>query len=266
MSIRIMTHIWENPPQKGTNLLMLLALADMANDDGDCWPGIKHLARKTRMSDRNVQFILRKLVEDGELHIFENEGKMTSGGATNRYHLPIGVVKPISPGVVKPISPESSLEPSFETGEREQTPPQSENAIPNHMAAFENGLDAGKAGWLDVWRNAHVGHKPMALRGRARADALDQIEELIEMGVTPETLTTYIQARQRAKKSTDWRWLMADIHAYLNQLEAEESARAAQPGGAASADNTRVYDEASNTTMVWNPETQRYDLFEGNQV
>lgn len=44
MSIRIMTEIWEYSPSSGTELLMMLAIADHANDDRECWPSIARLA------------------------------------------------------------------------------------------------------------------------------------------------------------------------------------------------------------------------------
>ena len=165
----------------------------------------------------------------------------------------------------KEAIPETTTETTTEEGEREQPPPQNENAIPSHMVAFENGLDAGKAAWLDTWRNAHQKHKPLPLRGRARGDALEQVDDLIEMGVTPEVLTRYIQSREKAGKSTDWRWLMTDIHAYLNQLEAEESARSFQAQGPDPTNpNAPFYDPGSDMTMQWNPETGIYDTQPGN--
>ena len=41
MSIRVMTQVWDTSEQKGSALLLLLALADHAADDGFCWPGIQ---------------------------------------------------------------------------------------------------------------------------------------------------------------------------------------------------------------------------------
>ncbi|WP_407540255.1 hypothetical protein Q0M94_02320 [Deinococcus radiomollis] len=46
---------------------MMLALADHANDEGCCFPGISSLALKCRISERNAQLVLRELEESGEL-------------------------------------------------------------------------------------------------------------------------------------------------------------------------------------------------------
>jgi hypothetical protein len=38
MSIKVMSQVWEHSTRKGTRLLLLLALADFANDEGICYP------------------------------------------------------------------------------------------------------------------------------------------------------------------------------------------------------------------------------------
>lgn len=67
MSIALMSAIWKASPAKGSGLLLLLAIADFANDDGVAYPAIATLAAKTRLSERNVQYLLRQLEEEGEL-------------------------------------------------------------------------------------------------------------------------------------------------------------------------------------------------------
>jgi hypothetical protein len=75
MSIKILNHVWEHSAQKGSYLVTMLAIADYAHDDGTrAYPSIATLARKTRMSERNVQLVLRKLEADGELTIHANAG------------------------------------------------------------------------------------------------------------------------------------------------------------------------------------------------
>ena len=73
MSIKVMSRVWEHSKQSGGAKLVLLALADFANDEGSCYPSIPTIARKANMCERNVQYIIRKLIKDGELRI-EKEG------------------------------------------------------------------------------------------------------------------------------------------------------------------------------------------------
>ena len=62
MSIKVMSIIWERSERSGSELLLLLALADHADDSGACYPSVSRLAAKTRMSERSVQYMLRSLV------------------------------------------------------------------------------------------------------------------------------------------------------------------------------------------------------------
>ena len=74
MSIKAMTRVWEDSPRKGSALLLLLAIADFANDQGEAWPSVDTLAKKCRMSRRNVQTLANDLAADGDITIQENAG------------------------------------------------------------------------------------------------------------------------------------------------------------------------------------------------
>ena len=75
MSIEIMSYIWKYGPQNQSETIVLLALADYANEDGKCWPSIEGLQQKSRLSDRGVQKILRRLEEQGWLEIEYGNGR-----------------------------------------------------------------------------------------------------------------------------------------------------------------------------------------------
>lgn len=71
MSIRIMTAVWQSSPYSGDRLLIHLALADFANDEGECWPSQATIARKARCSVRHVRTTILAMVADGEIEITE---------------------------------------------------------------------------------------------------------------------------------------------------------------------------------------------------
>lgn len=52
--------MWESD-LRGTELLMAIAIADHADHDGRCFPGISTLAQKTKLQKRQVQDIIRRL-------------------------------------------------------------------------------------------------------------------------------------------------------------------------------------------------------------
>lgn len=74
MSIEVMSSVWGSSRLGGTELLLMLAIADFANSEGVAYPSVATLAKKIRMSERNAHYLLRKLEESGELEIERNAG------------------------------------------------------------------------------------------------------------------------------------------------------------------------------------------------
>jgi hypothetical protein len=62
----------------------MLALADFANDERLCWPAISTVAKKTRISHRQAQRTVRRMVKQGHLVAYEGEGRH----GTNLYEIP----------------------------------------------------------------------------------------------------------------------------------------------------------------------------------
>ena len=83
MSIKLMTAVWDREDLSSTQKLVLLSLADWANDEGLCWPSIERLAIKTSMAGRSVQRIIRDLESMGFVKRDEVLGK------GNRYWISI---------------------------------------------------------------------------------------------------------------------------------------------------------------------------------
>lgn len=68
MSISLMTKVWANAPLKGSHLLLLLAMADFANDDGtSIFPSLATLARKIRANEKTVRRGIDVLIAAGLL-------------------------------------------------------------------------------------------------------------------------------------------------------------------------------------------------------
>jgi len=65
MSIKTSAAVWQHSRLKGNALLCLLSIADRAKDDGFAWPGIVDIARRVRLSERNVRKSLQKAQEAG---------------------------------------------------------------------------------------------------------------------------------------------------------------------------------------------------------
>ncbi|WP_084215004.1 helix-turn-helix domain-containing protein [Sphingomonas sp. Ant20] len=74
MSVRIMTAVW-SVTLPDSEKIVLLALADCANDEGLCWPSMATLAAKCSKSDRTVQAAIKSLVASGHMSRQEIAGR-----------------------------------------------------------------------------------------------------------------------------------------------------------------------------------------------
>ena len=112
MSIAVMTTVWAGSRHSGSELLMLLALADFSDDGGNSYPAVATLARKCRMKPRNANYVLAALQASGELQVRPNGGH----GGTNRYRI---VLKALQAGAgVQPsagVQGDAGLQPSAPT-------------------------------------------------------------------------------------------------------------------------------------------------------
>jgi len=82
MSVHISGAVWQldlTPTQK----LVMLALADQANDKGQCWPSVGNIEERTGLDPRTVQRVLRQLEKLGMLGIKQRNGH------SSLYQLPV---------------------------------------------------------------------------------------------------------------------------------------------------------------------------------
>lgn len=68
---------WERSRAGGHDLLTLVKIADLTDDEGrNAWPEVPYLMEKCRMKERRTQYVLRRLVANGEIAIEMNaEGR-----------------------------------------------------------------------------------------------------------------------------------------------------------------------------------------------
>jgi len=124
MSVLVMGLAWQAAAKAGitsAQRLVLLALADHASDDGECWPGIRGVAAKTGLSRRGVQLALGALKRSGFVAV-ESRHRSDGGQTSNRFRLTLPVAEaqqiaqggaPSCAGGAHPPAPhEPSKEPS----------------------------------------------------------------------------------------------------------------------------------------------------------
>ena len=95
-----MSAVWDCALVGPTKRLVLLALADNANDEGECWPSVATLSRKTGLCERAVRTSLRQLEADGWISTLVNGGRR----GANRYAINPA---PDAPGIKCPPAPDA---------------------------------------------------------------------------------------------------------------------------------------------------------------
>jgi hypothetical protein len=204
MSIKIMTAVWDREDLSSTQKLVLLALADWANDDGLCWPSINRLAIKASLTSRAVQKTIRSLEDAGFIRREEVLGK------GNRYWIsaPLNDVHPC-PTFTPPLN---DVHP---TPER-----RSPNTSITHQLTTNDII--GIPDWLpmDAWNGWVEMRKKRKrpLTDRATARAINKLDAIRSKGHDIEDLLD---------RSTINGWL--DIYEPKGMTNAGSSQHAAEP-------------------------------------
>lgn len=165
MSIKLMTAAWDRQDLSSTQKLVLLALADWANDEGLCWPSIDRVALKASLTSRGVQKTIRALEEMQFLRKEEIKGR------GNKYwvSLPTNDVHPRTTFT----PPVSQVHPSPE--------PRSPNTSITHQLTTKYIIE-GYPVWLpiDSWKGwvEMRNQRKRPLTDRAKARALTKLEAL----------------------------------------------------------------------------------------
>lgn len=159
MSIAVMSRAWLTDTQ-AVDKIVLLALADRADDEGHCWPGIASLSKKCGLSERSVQRSIQSLVEAGHLTRKDVPGKGCNYTVHPRHAVTPDTLSPpteshVTPDTQSPntsgnINNDKAIALSRPTGPKSTYPPSFEklwSAYPRHQgkgAAHKAWIKAGK--------------------------------------------------------------------------------------------------------------------------
>ena len=115
MSISLMTAVWKLEGLSATQKLVLLSLADNANDQGECYPSMAQIAKRTSLSDRAARSAIRSLEELGIV------SSAARNGTSTVYFLSI-------PESLKAAEPRNVVPPRKQVPPRKEVPPTPERA------------------------------------------------------------------------------------------------------------------------------------------
>lgn len=88
MSIKVMTDVWAYADCNGSELLVLLALADFSDDQGrNIYPSMQTLAQKARLSVKQARRVVQNLVKLDLIEIVEAGGWDRGRNRSNSYQI-----------------------------------------------------------------------------------------------------------------------------------------------------------------------------------
>jgi hypothetical protein len=70
-----------------TELIVLLAMADFADDAGYCFPSVSTLAKKSRISQRQALRVIQHLCDKQWIELVEKGGVRNGRNVSNRYRI-----------------------------------------------------------------------------------------------------------------------------------------------------------------------------------
>lgn len=176
-------------PRTAAQKLVLAALADRADDDGECFPSISWLAEKCKpMSERSVREALRELAGQGLVEKTDRRRRGDGTLGTWLYRLPLDLViqrqpgdtgEIVQPGVSGPVTP------------GRQTSDTRPTRRDDHRDDHRSSTDVEDAGARrdDVWDAlvSWLGHEPKTQTERRGWNRV--VRELREAGATGESVT-----------------------------------------------------------------------------
>lgn len=103
MSNTALTYVWTHSKQASTHLLVMIALADAANNDGVCWWGKTKLAARCRVTEARLKTVIRDLERAGELQVIEGGYDKEAKKNVSNHYLIMGLAEPSAEA--RPIEP-----------------------------------------------------------------------------------------------------------------------------------------------------------------
>ena len=181
MSVRVISAVWDGfPGAGGSELLVMLALADWSDDEGRCWPSMDAIARKARLSRSQAQRIAHRLIKVGFLQVTGND----AGGApgmTRRYQINLRALTGRT----------------HATGSADAT---------GRTDAQDGSHPCGETGRTDATQTVSEPSVNRQIETRARKPRMpvDWISKLIDAGVCRQHAADWLKVRGKPLTPTAW--------------------------------------------------------------
>ena len=250
MSVRLIADVLEHVHNVTSGQkLLLICLANYANDKGECWPSIASLAAQADVTPRHVSGMIHDLAKLGYVTIQEHSGK------SNSYALHIAQPTNPSSGVPtkrsSPLTPASPLNPSSgdprtpvhpPTNPSSGVPTNHSSSKPSYRTVIEpssepsGGADAPKPlpDNGPIQKIVKAWYERAGVEPANYAKALGFAKQLHAARVTPRELSEmydwYAADPWRVERGFDLGTCVADIEKFRQSKRLPKPARKEKPG------------------------------------
>jgi biotin operon repressor len=205
MSVRLMSAVFESESLSPTERLIMLALADHADDDGRCYPSIERLCRRTGLSERAVQTNIKRLSEGGYVKVHVGGGK----GHANLYFISANPAAD---------APRSKCTPAADAPQTPQQVRQTPQQVhPNHQEPPLEPSESNSAGEicaaLSEWASTSAVRSFVAYRRKQKGKALSltaakrqatQLKAIFDAGGDPDDALGMAEERGWQSVQASW--------------------------------------------------------------
>lgn len=190
-----MSAVFACPDFEPHEKLVMLALADHADELHECFPSVARLARMTGMSDRGVRKVIRRLEDRGFIVTKANAGRKGSNRFSLRLPVALAGVTPEPGSPLNGVPPEPG---SAYPGTRFTPTP--ERGSPKPSLNHQEPCARGKGRAVGGKRTGQERQAPAPASGRE--DVLRLFAEKISQGRhVPASALTQAQIREMVRKS-----------------------------------------------------------------
>lgn len=183
MSIEALKWAWEQDCPNPTAKLVLMALADHSNSDGECWPSMKRIAEISGISARQVSTHIADLARLG---LVTKADRRRRDGQYRGWDYVVNFQrKSATSGSVLPVTSGSTASSPAEVGFRSE--PSVNHQVEPLAAAPRERAPRPKDELFEAMVS-EIGVNPATLTGSERGRINKALKELREVGATPEEL------------------------------------------------------------------------------
>lgn len=175
MSLRALTSVWESSTQEGGPLLVMLALADNANDQMIAYPSVPTIARKARLSERQVRRVLRDLEEAGEIKVVG-----TKSNNVKSYLLTPSLAKEKAEQPGQNDRAPEATKPGQIVRSEESKPGHGDRASPDNKPGHDVRADISVRASPDIAMSAKPSIEPLEVVGVNARDAMNLDRETLD--------------------------------------------------------------------------------------